>query len=193
MSPEHTDFRDRLLDAQPVTPALREAHRRELDALLNHRLTPATRLATWGGVAGCAVFVALCVRALVMYRGTNPQLWIVMPVFIGVSLALAGWLVQVIRRGGFARRSMWAVAEWLGGAFVAVIVSVSLLGGINKPSDPASTYAAVWALFLLIIGFAWSTGNKMAASELRTTERLLRIESRLADLAERLPAASRPQ
>jgi hypothetical protein len=187
MSLEPTGFRDRLLDAQTITPALREAHRRELDALLNHRLTPATRLATWGGIAGCGVFVALCVRALVLYRGENAQLWIVMPVFIAVALALAGWLVRVLRRGGFARRAMWAVAEWLGGAFVAVVVAVSLLGGISKPSDPASTYAAVWALFLLIIGFAWSTGNKMAAAELRTTERLLRIESRLADLADRLP------
>jgi hypothetical protein len=82
---------------------------------------------------------------------------------------------------------MWTLVEWLGGVFVAVVVAVNLLGGINKPSDPASTYSAVWALFLMIAGFAWATGNRMAASELRAKEHMLRLESRLADLAERLP------
>jgi hypothetical protein len=189
MPTEPTDFRDRLLHAQPMTRGLRDEYRKELDALLHHRLTPTTRRATWGGIAACLVFVGLCLRALVLYRGKDPQLWIVMPSFIAVSVALAGWLTQVLRRGGFARRTMWTVIEWLGGAFVSVVVIVNLLGGINKPSDPASTYAAVWALLLIIVAFAWATGNRIAALELRAREQLLRLESRLADLAERLPPA----
>ena len=36
----------------------------------------------------------------------------------------------------------------------------------------------------MITAFAWATGNRIAAANLETREHLLRIESRLADLAE---------
>jgi len=69
---------------------------------------------------------------------------------------------------------------------LAALVLVTMLGGMATPSDPASTFAATWGLMLLIVGFAWGTGNRISAATLETREHVLRLESRLADLSERL-------
>ena len=67
-----------------------------------------------------------------------------------------------------------------------MFVAVTLLRGIQDPSNPASTFSAVLAVLLVTVGFAWGTGNRIAAATLETREHLLRLESRLVDLAERL-------
>src|SRR5688572_5865473 len=119
------DFRDRLLAAQQTTPALREEYRRELDALLNHTLTPRTRLYTWGGIVIAIAFIALCLRSLLRYA-PDPQVRIVLPTFILVALGLAGWFVHVLRRGGFARKMSYVVIEALGGLALSVILIVPM-------------------------------------------------------------------
>jgi hypothetical protein len=182
MTTEPTDFRDRLLRAQATTPTMRDEYRRELDALLHHRLTPRTRFAT-----GCAMLAAVagsawCARGVIRF----PETWIGNGTFAAVCLAVAVWFGRVLWRGGFARRASFAVVEWLGGIAVATFVAVALFRGMSAPSEPASTFGAIMAVLLVTVGFAWGTGNRIAAAKLETREHLLRIESRLADLAERL-------
>ncbi|MGB7160931.1 MAG: hypothetical protein WBD40_22910 [Tepidisphaeraceae bacterium] len=185
------EFRDRLLGAQQTTPALREEYRRELDALLNHTLTPGTRLLTWGGIVAAIAFIGLCVRALLVH-GADPQVRVIQPTFIVAALGFAGWLVLILRHGGFARKTSYQVVEWVGGLALAAIVAVPMLAGLDSPDDPASSFAMLWSIVALIIAFAWGTGNRIAAANLETREHLLRIESRLADLAERLPRKEEP-
>jgi hypothetical protein len=185
MPDNSSDFRDRLLASQPITPALREEFHKELDSILNHRLTPRTRLATWGGLAGSLAFTGLCVRSLLSPKA-NAGSMIVAGAVAAASLMMALWLVRVLRQGGFARRTSFAVVEWIGSIVVAGVVLVTMLGGMATPSDPASTFAAIWGLMLLIVGFAWGTGNRISAATLETREHFLRLESRIADLGERL-------
>jgi len=40
-------FRDQLLGAQQTTSSLRDEYRRELDAIVNQKLTPRKRLESW--------------------------------------------------------------------------------------------------------------------------------------------------
>jgi hypothetical protein len=182
MPTENPEFRDRLLDAQQTSPALREEYRRELDALLHHRLTPQSRLLTRAGVLAALAAAALCARALVIY----PQEWIVNGTFTAVCLMVALWLGRVLWQGGFARRASFAVIEGLGGTAAGAFLLVTLFRGISAPSDPASTFGAVMAVLMVMTGFAWGTGNRIAAAKLETREHLLRIESRLAELSERV-------
>ena len=184
------DFRDRLLAAQQTTPALRDEYRQELDALLNHTLTARTRLLTWAGIIAALGFVPIAVRSLLRHS-EDAQVLVVLPTFIVVALLLAGWLVQVLRRGGFARRASYAVTEALGGIGLSAVVIVPMLAGLKAPGDPASSFGVLWSIVALIVGFAWATGNRIAAANLETREHLLRIESRLADVAEKLEAARR--
>ena len=178
-----TEFRDRLLATQETTPALRDEYRRELDTLLNHTLTPRTRLLTWGGIVVALAFIPLCIRALLVY-GADPQVRIIQPTFIVTALGFAAWLVLILRRGGFARKTSYQVVEWVGGLALAAIVAAPMFAGLNAPDDPASSFALLWSIIALIVAFAWGTGNRIAAANLDMREHLLRIESRLADLAE---------
>ena len=177
-------FRDRLLDAQETTPAMRDEYRKRLHALLHHDLTPRTRLWVWAALLASLGAAVLCVRSLLVHHG-KPDVKIVLPSYAAVFAILALWLGRVLWQGGFARRTSYAIIEGLGSVFVGVYVTVTLLRGMQAPSDPASTLAAIWAVMLLVVGFAWGTGNRIASATLETREHLLRIESRLADLAER--------
>jgi hypothetical protein len=182
MTDEPADFRGRLLDAQRTTQEMREEYRRELAVLLHHRLTPRTRVATWCGIVVALAAAALCAQALVRH----PEAWVVSGTFTAVFLAAAAWLGRVLKQGGFARRASFAIVEGLGGIAASAFIVVTLFRGMSAPSDPASTFGGVMALLLVMIGFAWGTGNRIVAAKLETREHLLRIESRLADLAERV-------
>jgi hypothetical protein len=182
MKSERADFRDQLLAAQRTTPALREDYQKELEALLHHRLTPQTWLLTWGGVFAAVATAALCIRAMIRY----PYSSFVNGTFAVVALLVAIWLGRVLWQGGFARRASYAVIEGLGGIATGAFVLVTLFQGMSAPSNPASTFGASMAILLVMAGFAWGTGNRIAAAKLEMREHLLRLESRLADLAERL-------
>jgi hypothetical protein len=185
MKNKPSNFRDRLLDSQPITPELREEYRRELDSILNHRLTPRSRLAFWGGMIVALVFIVLCFRSLTSDRATTDSMVVAGAVAVA-SILFAVWSVRALRQGGFSRSSSFAVTEVLGSIVTGTVVSATLLTGMAKPSDPASTYWTLWGLMLLIVGFAWGTGNRISAARLDTREQLLRLESRLADLSDRL-------
>jgi hypothetical protein len=186
MQNESTEFRDRLLGAQQMTPALREEYRKELDAILNYKLTPRARALTWGGIVVAIAFAALSVRGLILYHG-KPGLKLIFPAYLAVAAGTVLWLGRVLWQGGFARRTSYAVIEGLGGIFTGAYITVVFLRGMHTPSDPANLMAAIWAVMLIMVGFAWGTGNRIAAAALETRAHLLRMESRLADLAERLP------
>jgi hypothetical protein len=185
MSREPSEFRERLLGAQAMTAGLREEHRRELDALLHPRLTKRSRLLAWAGLIASLVFAAACIWSLAAHHD-KPQVKWVLPSYAAVFIGTAAYLAQVLRSGVFSRRASFAAVEWLGGILVGVYLTATLFHGMKAPSDPASTLGAVWGLMLLSVGFAWGTGNRIAAATLETREHLLRIESRLAELAEKM-------
>jgi amino acid transporter len=175
-------FREQLLGAERMTPALREEYRRELDALLHHRLTPGTRLLTWAGLLAAVATAVVCTQAAIRYQ----REWFVNGTFAVVGVLVALWFARALWQGGFARRASFAVVEWLGGAATSAFVLVTLFRGIAAPAEPGSVFGALMAIMLMMTGFAWGTGNRITAAKMETREHLLRLESRLADLTERL-------
>jgi len=104
MSQEQIDFRAQLLDAQPMTPALREDFRRELDVLVNQRLTPRKRVETWLWLLAAIAFAGWCVYGLVRH-GRDVGTAIILPTFIAVAVVHVVWLARALRRGSFSWRS----------------------------------------------------------------------------------------
>lgn len=182
MTHEDSSFRNQLIGAQSMTASLRQEYQKELDALLHHRLTPWTRLLTWGGMIAAIVTAVLCGRAMIRY----PQSAFVNGTFVAVALMTAGWFGRVIRQGSFERRASFVVVERFGGIATAAFVLSTLFRGMHSPSDPGSIFGGIMAVMLTMVGFAWGTGNRIAAANMEVREHLLRVESRLADLAERV-------
>jgi hypothetical protein len=183
MSNKPSDFRQQLLDAETMTPALRDEHQKALAAMLEYRLTPCGRLSLATLLLVMLAFTAAGARALLFfYRG--PWLYGVWVAFTIACAASAAWIVGSLWRRRFLWRSYYPVADLftVGAAVITVLV---LTMGLGSSSDPSSSFAALYALTLLIVCIAWSLHNRIAAAELATREQSLRIECRLADLASR--------
>ena len=182
-SPE--DFRQRLVAAQETTPALREAYRHELDKLVTEKHTARSR-------GGAIVFLLICLgvvigetRLLIVHRGGGTTLYagaITMLIACGVA---AAWIIRDLYRGQSVRRESFKVADMFYGA-AGLLTVVSLMHGLSKSSDPASTFNAFYVFVFLFVCATWAIGNHIRAATIETREHLLRIESRLADLAERV-------
>lgn len=184
MSTNESDFRQRLLDAQDMTPALRDAYRNGITELLQHKLTLRTRLLLTPLLLATLAFTAVGLRALLFYyRGA--MLYGVWMVFTCICAAAAVWIGAAIWRGRYYWSSLFSVADAF--AVAAVVMTVLMLvAGTRAASDPASTFGVLYALTLLITCIGWSVYNRIAAAELCTREHALRIECRLADLSRRL-------
>ena len=84
MPDKPNDFRDRLLNAQQMTPALREEYRNELDALLNHKLTSRSRALVWGGIIVAIAIAALLVRGLILHHEKS-GVKLIFPAYLAVA------------------------------------------------------------------------------------------------------------
>src|SRR5439155_14542855 len=103
---------------------------------------------------------------------------------LGACAWASALIVRDLWRGKHSRKSAGSIA----GAFYAaagVLLGIVLIKGLGAPHDPASTFNAVYLLAFVIVCLGWALENRMATSELKTREHLLRIECRLADLVER--------
>jgi hypothetical protein len=188
MSANQPDFRQQLLDVQDMSPALRDACRKEVAALSQHTLTPRTSGLLVLLLLAMLLFTAVGLRALIFhYRGA--LLYGVWTIFTLASSAGALWIGASLWRGRFEWRSYFPIADAFTVAATAITV-LTLLMGTRAPADPASSFTALYALTFLVICVAWSVHNRIAAAELAAREQALRIECRLVDLAGRMQRPS---
>jgi hypothetical protein len=182
---EPADFREQLLDAQPMTSALRDDFRKELDALVHQRLTPRKRVETWLWLIGAVAFAGWCVYGLVRH-GRDLGTAIILPTFIAAAIVHVVWLARALHRGSFAWRSNFKLMElWTGAA--GVVLTVALFRGMHKPADPASTFGVLFTFVFYVCCAGQSLFNRIRDASLAQREHMLRLESRLADLIDRLP------
>jgi hypothetical protein len=179
------EFREQLLDAQEMTPALRDSYQKQLDAMLHPPLTWRSRSP---GILLLVILVACIgglVRNLIVLRpGVMVQIgWVtLLGVFAYSSMLIIRslWIGKHVRKWGFS----------IAGAFycaAGVLTAIAMLKGLNKPADPGSTFHALFMFIFLVVCLGWALQSRIERSELTLREHLLRVESRLADLAERLP------
>ncbi len=178
------DYIQRLLDAEEISPTLRRSYQSDLDAMLTPPLTP--RKATSG--------VTLLVILLVGVAALLHNLFVVE----ADPLVRVGWLAFLISLSGAAflvvrdlwlkkhsKKSQLAITYLITGA-AGIFTVVAMWRGMWEPADPASTFRVLFALVFYIVCLFWSLDSRLAAGELAAREQMLRIEFRLADLAERL-------
>jgi hypothetical protein len=178
------DFRQRLFDAQQMNPALRDAYRDELDKLVNQKHTAGTRGAAIVLLVICLGVVAGEIRALILHRGGGVTFYAGAVTMLIACAAAAAWVVRDLLRGKSLRRDTFKLSEMFYGA-AGILTVVTLMHGLAKASDPASTFNAFYVFVFLFVCATWAIGNRITAATIETREHLLRIESRLADLAAR--------
>lgn len=178
------EFRERLFDAQEMDPSLRERYRRDLDALIHEKPTRKSRFLAITLLAICLAVVAGEIRALIIHRG-DVTFYVAAVTMLLTCGAVAAWIIRDLLLPRVPRASAYRVAD-LFYAASWVLVVVQLLKGMHAPADPASTFGVLFVFTFAAVCTSWSIANRIAAAELSAKEQTLRLECRLADLAQRL-------
>src|SRR5688500_1926823 len=115
MTTQPPNFRDRLLDAQPTTPTLRDEYRAQLDNLLVQTHTARSRIGGSTLLIICLAVVVGEIRALIVYPG-GPGFWTAALTMLGACAIVATWIVRDLRRGKSLRKDTFKVSEIFYGA-----------------------------------------------------------------------------
>jgi hypothetical protein len=185
MIDDRRPFSDRLIDCESLTPSLGEEHRKEIVAMFDKKLGPAGRAVfAFFAVVGLAHVVFSGYLAVTTY-GKLP-IWGTLGFVVGIVFALPfgallGWIAYSGRFRLKRQPAAMAAMLWV---FTVLMVTLMLVGA----PDSMVGLRMIFTGIVLLIGagvFLLGTCNQQA--ELRTREKLLEIEYRLADLADRLP------
>lgn len=182
-SPEQ--FRDRLLDAERVTPHYRERYHREVEAMMEKRLTGWEKAL----IAATSVFSLACAVWFVALATSHPRLPdIARGGLLFGALFGAAWCagaVRVLRRGTLRPQSdepAVAVWAWLWG------VGLTTLFLLLAPRLPGNqgVLLTLSGLCFLLYGAVFRIAGRLRQSETNTRLKLLEIELSLAELREHL-------
>ena len=184
MADDHSDFRQKLFDAEEITPALREAYRRQMDTLLHDNHTPRKRLI--GAMLLLAMVAGVIgeIRALFVYPG-DARFYVAATAMAIAFAGAAVWIARDLWHGKTVRKLSYKVSDLFYGA-AGILTVMQLLHGMNAPAEPASTFGVLFMFVFLFVCGAWSLLNRVSAAELSIREELLRIECRMADAFERM-------
>ena len=178
------EFRNQLLNTQETSPALREAYRKELDAMLQPPMTAKSALPGIALLIMLLVCTGLIARAI-LFHPVGGMLLGMYIILAAASLAASAFLIRDLLKRKHSQHSASSVAGLLTAAAGTMTVLV-LLVGLRNASDPKSLFGAFYVFIFYFSCAIWGLHARIAAAELGAREQSLRIEYRLADLAERL-------
>jgi hypothetical protein len=173
---------DRLVELEPVTPALKQRYEQEIKAMFERPLKPVERLA-WIAASvfsfGTAVaFVAIAALAPPQFP-LSGRLCFVIGALFGVAFGVVAW--RIVRRGAMrlnAEGAAWAGLAW------ALPVALVTLFLVFAPQDLIGLRMIVSGVVFLIGGAVFLLGHIIQQAALNTREKLLEIELALAELRE---------
>jgi MFS family permease len=180
------DFGDRLSKLEPVNPDLRGRYEHAVKGMFERKLS-------WGmkvyvacvGVASLGIAVFLGALALTYQKGPLLARFGVAggAIFALAWVVLAGW---TLRRGTWYGKIQPQVIAILGWLLAVFLETLFLVLAPAAPNPYLATVAILAGMVILIGAGVALIGTQIQQSELRTREALLRMEYRLAEIAEEL-------
>jgi len=183
----HERFRDRLLDMERPTAGYRQKYEKEVQAMLEEKLTGAKK---WQMVAFLVVSLGLGVLfgtlAVIVPRGFpwwGRLCWAIGAVF---CLTFVVMYARIIKKGAINLKKDKLDLAWTGWGLVVVVGTFALVFSGKLPDRVVGVHWLVSVLFYLVAAGVFLLRAYIQRSELNTREKLLEIEYRLAELAEKL-------
>ncbi|MHC4575754.1 MAG: hypothetical protein ACYS76_16820 [Planctomycetota bacterium] len=102
------------------------------------------------------------------------------------GLVLAGVYARLLKKGAINLRKDKVDIAWLGWGFVVIIGTIALVFSGKLPDRVVGVHWLVSTLFFLVAAGVLLLRAHIQRSEVNTREKLLEIEYRLAELAEKI-------
>lgn len=184
MTNANKEFRQQLLDMQPLSPTLRAGYEDQLNLLINPPLTKRTAAVGITLAIFLLAMVVLIIRTDIVHQIRG--LMLAGHAMLALGFLAASFLIlRDLRRWKHSPRSVYSIAgilTWTAGALTVV----ALIMGLSAPSDPKSTFGAFYVFVFYFACAVWGLETRIGNAELAAKEQSLRIECRLADIADRM-------
>jgi hypothetical protein len=181
-------FREELLNEEKVSPQLRERYRKEVQNMLERKLTRRERIGWTFGIVLCCFFVVLFGgMALFAPRGFPLAGRIgfgLGPLFALVYIAFS---VSVLRRGKLHRIRTEHWGTRITYVFVLLMMTFALVwGGMMEDQVLGISVVLFTLVFFITFGVMPMIINRVNQAEWKLREQLLRIELELEEMRETL-------
>jgi len=187
MNRSHNNFHDRLLGAEKLNDAFKAKYEKELKTMIEKKLTTAGKLGYVGwAMLGIGFFVLFGTMAIIA-PGEFPM-WSRFGFIAGAIFGLA-WTVlalTIIKKGTINLKLHPVVMAGMGWGFVVILTTLFLVFGSKFPDKIIGIQMVVNVLPFLIMAAVFLIIAKVGRMRLETREKLLEIEYRLAELAEKM-------
>lgn len=181
------EFRDRLLELEPVTPALKDRYDQQIQAMFNKPLTGVRRW-SWliSGVLSSVTALVFAAAALFTPAAECPA-YVRVGLVVGVLFAGA-WAVlglRVFKHGSINLKTDTAMYYGLAWVFPVFLITMFMM---FAPNDLVGLRMITGGMVFLIMGAVFLLRGVVERSELQTCEKLLEIEYHLAEIEELVKA-----
>jgi hypothetical protein len=177
-------LRDRLCELEPPDPLLRERYAKELQTMLEKKLSLPMKVFL-GLVTVASVVLAVFLGTLALIHGELPAL--ARAGLAGGAVFALAWAVlaaRTLRRGTLQLRTQPAAIAALSWTFAVLLETCFLLLAPAFPDHFQALLALFCGLVLLIGAGVTMVCTRVQQAELRMQESLLRLEYRLAEITE---------
>ncbi len=177
-------FRDRLLDRESMTPSLRERYEQEVHMMLEKKLTAPRRWGIYALIVFLLAQAAFFLYAIVALDGLPPLGKIGFGVGVLFAMSFIAVLIHVLKRGSVNIRTHPSAITGIMWVFLVIMITLFMLieGHISNPARGMSM--VLNGLVFLIFGVVFMLQNTINQAQIKTEEKLLEIELRIAELRE---------
>lgn len=179
-------IRDRLLEMEKRTPALEEQFKKEMNKMLEKKLTPLGKIA-WAlsSLVGAFLVIRFSYMAIVIQEGP----WLVRVSFIEGAIFSAAWVtlgIRILRKGSFKIFQHENTIHGLMFGFVLLLlINLLLIGGQIEDKSLGIQMMLSGGIFFLIFGIPAIFFMRINRTESLLREQLLNIELKIAELADK--------
>lgn len=187
MNESNKTFRDKLLDMEKPNTRHKEKYEKEILKMVEKKLTGLNRFAHIVGlIMGLGFAVLFGTLAVTVPKGFplwGRFIWALGAVFGLLIVAVESW---ILKKGTINLKKDNMAIAGLSWSFVVILGAITLVHSGEFPDPITGVRALVSILFFLVMAAVFMIRAFVERSELNTREKLLEIEYRLAELAEKL-------
>ncbi|MFC1732369.1 hypothetical protein ACFL6I_18855 [candidate division KSB1 bacterium] len=180
-------FRDKLIKSETADPALREKYNREIRSMLEYKLSVVRKI-LYAVLIIFGLAMAGLLGFLSIFRLPDYSVLIRLALGTGALFCLlwTALLVRILVRGRMDMKTQPAAFAGIAWMFIVIIVFMMILGTARMTDKLEAVNMLVNGLVIMVFAAVYLIIHRISKSELQTREKLLEIECRITEMAEKM-------